>query len=116
VTSVTLPGFNQTIDPMVLEATQQLSDEFPFNEDTSGGDHSLLGIGFLQSSAGQGSRSSSSTSYLAQANSRPNLTVLINTTVMKLLRSPQTASNAIPSFRQVQIGASPGTVSTPAGK
>jgi choline dehydrogenase len=103
---------------MVLEATQQLPDLFPFNEDMSGGDHSLLGIGFLQSSAGQGSRSSSSTSYLAQANSRPNLTVLINTTVLKLLQSQSTqaTSNAVPSFRKVQIGASPGTASSPAGE
>ena len=116
VTSVSLPGFNQTIDPMVLEATKQRPDLFPFNEDTSGGDHSLLGIGFLQSSAGQGSRSSSSTSYLAQANSRPNLTVLINTTVLKLLQSPQATSNAVPSFRKVQIAASPGTASTSAGE
>lgn len=90
----------------MLEATTQLP-EFPFNEDTSGGDHSLLGIGFLQSSAGHGSRSSSSTSYLANANGRPNLTVLINATVLKLL---QTGNGPLgKAFRSVQFQATPGT-------
>ena len=52
--------------------------DFPtMRKDTSGGDHSLLGIGFVQSSIGGEVRNSSSTSYLASANSRPNLTVLI---------------------------------------
>ncbi|KAF8958368.1 hypothetical protein BDZ97DRAFT_1923812 [Flammula alnicola] len=97
--SVSLPGNNQTIDPLVLQATKQLA-EFPFNEDTSGGDHSLLGIGFLQSSAGGGVRSSSSTSYLANANGRPNLTVLIDATVVKLLQTgtaPQAPRHSVAS-------------------
>jgi choline dehydrogenase-like flavoprotein len=88
-----------------MATTRQLA-EFPYNEDTSGGDHSLLGIGFLQSSIGGGVRSSSSTSYLANANSRPNLTVLINATVMKLLQSG--TKGALKSFRSVQFSGSPG--------
>ncbi|KIM44803.1 GMC oxidoreductase [Hebeloma cylindrosporum] len=98
---VSLPGNNQTIDPRVLAATEQLP-EFPYNKDTSGGDHSLLGVGFLQSSAGGGVRSSSSTSYLAQANTRPNLTVLINATVLKLVQTG-TGSLGAKSFRGVQF-------------
>ena len=47
VVSVSLPGNNQTIDSRVLATTKQLK-EFPYNQDMSGGDHSLLGIGFLQ--------------------------------------------------------------------
>ena len=94
-----------TIDARVMATTGQLS-EFPYNEDTSGGDQSLLGIGFVQSSIGRGVRSSSSTSYLANANSRPNLTVLINVTVMKLLQSG--TKGALKSFRSVQFSSSPG--------
>ena len=88
-----------------MATTGQLS-EFPYNEDTSGGDHSLLGIGFVQSSIGGGVRSSSSTSYLANANSRPNLTVLINATVMKVLQSG--TKDALKSFRSVQFSGLPG--------
>ncbi|KIM43770.1 GMC oxidoreductase [Hebeloma cylindrosporum] len=105
--SVSLPGFNLSIDARVMATTGQLP-EFPYNEDTSGGDHSLLGIGFVQSSIGKGVRSSSSTSYLANANSRPNLTVLINATVVKLLQSGK--KGALKSFRSVQFSSSPDSV------
>ena len=88
-----------------MATTGQLS-EFPYNEDTSGGDRSLLGVGFIQSTVGGGVRSSSSTSYLATANSRPNLTVLINATVGKLLQSG--TKNALKCFRSVQFSSSPG--------
>lgn len=111
VTSVSLPGGNYSIDQRVIAATKQLP-EWPFNEDMSGGDHSLLGIGWLQSSGGGGVRSSSSTSYLAQANSRPNLTVVINATVMKLIQTQ--GSGSLKAFRSVQFGPSIGTVSNPA--
>ncbi|PPQ76837.1 hypothetical protein CVT26_002295 [Gymnopilus dilepis] len=111
VTSVSLPGGNYSIDQRVIAATQQLP-EWPFNQDMSGGDHSLLGIGWLQSSAGGGVRSSSSTSYLAQANTRPNLTVLINATVLKLVQTQ--GSGSLKGFRSVQFGPSLGTVSNPA--
>lgn len=114
VTSVSLPGNNQTIDPRVIATTQQLA-EFPYNQDMSGGDQPLLGIGWLQSSAGGGVRSSSSTSYLAQTNSRPNLKVVINTTAMKLVQTGVTAS-ALKSFRAVLITSSPGASNTPSGK
>ena len=88
-----------------MATTGQLS-EFPYNEDMSGGDHSLLGIGFAQSSVGGGVRSSSSTSYLAHANSRPNLMVLIDATVIKLLQSG--TKGALKAFRSVQFSSSPG--------
>ena len=88
-----------------MATTGQLP-EFPYNEDMSGGDHSLLGIGFVQSSVGGGVRSSSSTSYLANANSRPNLTVLINATVVKLLQSG--SKGTLKSFRSIQFSSSPG--------
>ncbi|KAF8877932.1 hypothetical protein CPB84DRAFT_1714701 [Gymnopilus junonius] len=109
--SVTLPAINTTLDPFVLEITKQ-SPEFPYNEDTSGGSQSPLGIGFLQTSAGGGVRSSSSTSYLANANNRRGLTVVINAYVTKLV---PTGNSHQPAFRSVQFTSSPGTGPTPAG-
>ncbi len=49
----------------------------------------------------KGVRASSSTSYLAAANSRPNLTVLINALVTKLL--PTGTSGGLRSFRNVEL-------------
>ncbi|KAF5316717.1 hypothetical protein D9619_006567 [Psilocybe cf. subviscida] len=111
--SVSLPAFNQSIDPFVINATSQVPG-FPFNKDTAGGDQSLLGIGWLQSSAGGGVRSSSSTSYLANANKRPNLTVLINATVRKLVQTGN-GKKGTKAFRSVQFSSTPGTGKTPAG-
>ncbi|PPQ71682.1 hypothetical protein CVT26_007649 [Gymnopilus dilepis] len=107
--SVTLPGFNQTIDPRVLEVTKQLP-QFPFNEDTSAGDHDILGIGFVQSSGGGGVRSSSSTTYLANANKRSGLTVVVNAYVTKLVSTGNGRSPGTKAFRAVQFTSSPGTV------
>ncbi|KAF8154533.1 aryl-alcohol oxidase [Crassisporium funariophilum] len=111
--SVSLPGNSQGIDARVIATTSQLKSEFPLNHDMSGGDQPLLGVGWVQSSVGGGVRSSSSTSYLANGNSRPNLHVLINATVMKLIQSG--TKGGLPSFRSVQFTSSPGTASTPAG-
>ncbi|PPQ97820.1 hypothetical protein CVT26_012921 [Gymnopilus dilepis] len=103
--SVSLPGFNETIDSMVYQTTRQ-SAEFPFLPDTSGGDNRLLGVGFLQSSAGGGIRSSSSTSYLTNALGRPNLVVLVNATVIKIVETA--TSSGVPVMRGVQyIGSQP---------
>ncbi|KAF9479960.1 alcohol oxidase [Pholiota conissans] len=100
--AISLPGFNESIDARVFKTTQEL-EEFPYNEDTSGADHSLLGIGFIQSSIDRGVRSSSSTGYLAPANGRPNLTVLINAHVLKVLKTGTKA------FRAVEFATSPGS-------
>lgn len=98
---------------MVITATTQVPG-FPFNKDTAGGDQSLLGIGWLQSSAGGGVRSSSSTSYLASVNRRPNLTVLINATVRRLVQT-KSGKRGTSAFRSVQFSPTPGTGKTPAG-
>ncbi|KAF9477055.1 alcohol oxidase [Pholiota conissans] len=113
LTKISLPGYNQSIDPRVIALTTQ-SPEWPFNQDMSGGDRSLLGMGWLQSSAGGGIRSSSSTSYLNPVNTRPNLTVVINTTVLKLLQTG--TSGGKPTFLGVQISSSPGTSNVPGGR
>ncbi|KAF8797727.1 alcohol oxidase [Phlegmacium glaucopus] len=101
--SVSLPGYSQTIDAKVIATTQELADEFPYNPDMGGGDE-VLGIGWIQSTIGGGVRSSSSTSYLRKALSRPNLHVLINATVMKLL--PTGVRGGKISFGGVQFASS----------
>ncbi|KAF5318063.1 hypothetical protein D9619_012083 [Psilocybe cf. subviscida] len=107
-----LHGFNQTIDARFVQTTQQLPNDFPWNKDMSGGDQSLLGFGAVKSSAGGGKRSSSSTTYLAAANSRTNLNVVINATVMKLVQTGITTAG-LRKFTGVQFQA-PATVGSAA--
>lgn len=82
VVSVSLRGYSQSIDAKVLATTKQLP-EFPFLPDTATPEN-ILGVGWVQQTVGGGVRSSSSTSYLKNANSRPNLSVLINNQVTRL--------------------------------
>ncbi|KAH9476225.1 Pyranose dehydrogenase 1 [Psilocybe cubensis] len=104
---ISLPGSNLSIDSRVLSTTQQLSAEFPFNEDTAGGNHTMLGLGFIQSSIGDGTRSSSSSTYLAGANDRPNLVVLVNATAVVLLQTGMNASSGEPVYGKLQFVQSP---------
>ncbi|KAF8192528.1 hypothetical protein BJ912DRAFT_1095103 [Pholiota molesta] len=113
VMGISLPGFNESTDTRVMQTTGQLPSEFPYNEDMSGVDRSLLGLGFVPGAVNGGVRSSSSTSYLAQANSRPNLTVLINSTVQKVIETGSILG--IKVFKSVQFTSSPGTSFAPGG-
>ncbi len=97
---VSLPVWTQATDARVVATTQQLA-EFSYNQDISGINNDMLGIGWAQSSMVDGARASSSTSYLASANDRPNLTVLINAMVTKLL--PINTPAGVKSFRNVQF-------------
>ncbi|KAF9533808.1 hypothetical protein CPB83DRAFT_757126 [Crepidotus variabilis] len=106
-TSVGLTTYPYKIDDKVLEATKQLSNEFPFNPDTSGGEN-VLGIGWMQSSIKNGSRSSSSTSYLHDAITRPNLSVLIEHQVIKLLRQDKKLNE--PVFNGVLVSRGPNAI------
>lgn len=60
-----------------------------------------IGVGWVQSSMSEGVRRSSSTTYLADSNDRPNLTVLINAMVMKLLPTP--SISGFKAFRTVEF-------------
>ncbi|KAF5316280.1 hypothetical protein D9619_006818 [Psilocybe cf. subviscida] len=89
VNSVTVYGFPQATDKRIIDTTKQLP-EFPFNLDYNSG--SPLGIG----------RSSSATSYLGpQFMKRPNLHVLLNTEVSRVLSSGQ-RKNGVPLLDTVQ--------------
>lgn len=61
----------------------------------------VLGISWAQSAIGRGKRSSSATTYLSSAINRPNLDVLLNAQVTKLVRTGTV--NEKPAFRGVQF-------------
>ncbi|EDR06631.1 uncharacterized protein LACBIDRAFT_299608 [Laccaria bicolor S238N-H82] len=105
---VSLAGRSQSIDARVIATTKEMPHDFPFNKDMGGGD--VLGLGWIQSSIGGGKRSSSATSYLAAAINRPNVHVLINAQVTKLLHTG--SLSAVPSFRAVQFARKPGAPQT----
>ncbi|KAJ7693362.1 alcohol oxidase, partial [Mycena rosella] len=101
VNTVSLPGFPRDTDARVIEAT---SDAFPFNIDMNSG--TPLGIGWMQSTIRNGSRSSSATSYMApQYIRRPNLHVMLNTRVTRILQS---AAHPKPAFQTVEFVSSAG--------
>ncbi len=83
---VTVYGKSENIDARVIKTTKQLT-EFPYSKDVSGIAPDLLGIGFAQSTMSGGARVSSSTTYSNAVKTRPNLTVLINAMVTKLINT-----------------------------
>ncbi|KAI0339469.1 aryl-alcohol oxidase-like protein [Trametopsis cervina] len=93
-----VPGYHVSTDDRVLQATRELSSEFPFNRDINSGD--TIGIGVIQIANGQ--RQSAATSYLAPVLHRANLDVLVNTHVTKLLATGTDHGLAV--FRSVQLG------------
>jgi hypothetical protein len=72
---------------MVQNATVNMFPSmFPYQVDMNSGNS--IGVGYMQQSVGNGRRSSSSTSYLApQVLARPNLAVLVNAEVIKLVKA-----------------------------
>ncbi|KAF5326766.1 hypothetical protein D9619_004475 [Psilocybe cf. subviscida] len=95
----TLPGLlNPSIDIRVITAAQQLRGDFAFNLDMNSGNP--LGVGWEQSTTGHGVRSSAATGYLAsQFRARPNLHILVETRVTRILKS----SGSGMSFRTVEL-------------
>lgn len=104
--AASLPALNVTIDSRVMATLGQLP-EFKYNQDTVGGDQSPLGVGFIQSSAGGGIRSSAYTSYYLTAETRPNLVVLTSVTVTNIVQTG-TTSTGLKAFRSVQFVQAPG--------
>ncbi|PPQ88314.1 hypothetical protein CVT25_012374, partial [Psilocybe cyanescens] len=90
----TLPTSPQTFDPRILEVPKQLPDTFPFLRDINAG--RPLGLGWIQASIGNGSRSSSATAYLSEAyTSRKNLDVLLNTKVLRVRGTSNSSFNFV---------------------
>jgi choline dehydrogenase-like flavoprotein len=63
-----------------------------------------LGVGWLQSTIGNGARSSSTTAFLTPALKRPNVDVLIHTQVTRLIQNGK--SGSLPAFREVEFAQS----------
>ncbi|KAJ7108390.1 pyranose dehydrogenase [Mycena crocata] len=84
-TLVSLDGFQWPIfNRNVMQTTKELPEEFPFNIDMNSG--KPLGLGWLQSTIGNGMRSSSATSYLTpDVIQRKNLHVLLHAQVSTLV-------------------------------
>ncbi|GLB35186.1 putative aryl-alcohol oxidase [Lyophyllum shimeji] len=123
INAVSLPGYPQAINGRVIQTTRDL-EEFPLNLDMNSG--YLLGLGWLQATIKGGSRSSSATSYLGpDFINRPNLHVLLNTRVTRVLSSTRDRTFRTVEFMQraqgpkavvsarKEIMLSAGTVGTP---
>ncbi|KAK0184544.1 aryl-alcohol oxidase precursor [Armillaria mellea] len=101
INSVSLPGISCAMDGRIIQTTSELPDEFPFNLDYNSGHH--LGIGWSPYTVGNGTRSSSQTSYLgARYIGRPNLHVLIHSHVTRILQSTNN-TNVPPTFDAVEF-------------
>ncbi|KAJ3881119.1 hypothetical protein F5051DRAFT_495118 [Lentinula edodes] len=98
IVSVSLQGFPNEIDNRTIQTTSEMNKEFPFNLDMNSGYQ--LGIGWVQATIGDGTRSSSAASYLGPSFiSRPNLHVLLNTRVLRVLENEHQPSD----FRAVEF-------------
>ncbi|SJL13170.1 uncharacterized protein ARMOST_16609 [Armillaria ostoyae] len=97
---VSLSGYPRGTDNHVIQTTAELSDEFPFNLDYNSGYQ--LGVGWAPTATGNGTRSSSQTSYLAPKYiERPNLHVLIHAHVTRILQSRKENLHGSPVFDAV---------------
>ncbi|KAJ6480398.1 aryl-alcohol oxidase [Mycena sanguinolenta] len=97
--SISLPGYPHPFDSRIVETTQELSEDWPFNLDMNSG--SMLGIGWPQQSIATSTRSSGATAYLApEYMSRTNLHVLVNVHVTRILQTGTDSGK--PAFRSVE--------------
>ncbi|KAK0462726.1 aryl-alcohol oxidase precursor, partial [Armillaria novae-zelandiae] len=102
INSVSLPGVSRATDGRVIQTTSELPDEFPFNLDYNSG--YPLGIGWSPYTVGNGTRSSSQTSYLGPSYiGRPNLHVLTHTHVTRILQSKTNSTNGALTFNAVEF-------------
>ncbi|KAJ7148659.1 aryl-alcohol oxidase [Mycena crocata] len=100
VNSVSLPGFQWPMFSRVIKTTTEMPEEFPFVLDYNGG--VPLGVGWVQNTIGHGARSSSAVSYLAVPFiERPNLHVLINAQVSRVLHTVLSGGGV--HFNQVEF-------------
>ncbi|KAJ7751446.1 aryl-alcohol oxidase precursor [Mycena metata] len=101
INAVSLPGFSHVqLDPRIIATTQENPKDFPFNLDMNSG--RPLGLGWLQSTINGGKRSSGATSYLGPTfMSRPNLHVLVNSRVTRLIQTG--TDQGKPAFRSIEF-------------
>lgn len=96
VVSVSLPGYPQIVSASIREAAEEVGLEY----DLDVNDGIPLGIAWLPSTIGNGTRSSAASAYLApKYASRPNLHVVVDHRATKLLAT--NTSDEFPDFRTV---------------
>ncbi|KXN87285.1 Choline dehydrogenase, mitochondrial [Leucoagaricus sp. SymC.cos] len=93
---ISLGNVAQPTNSLIIQTTKDLPDEFNFIEDQNAG--RPIGIAWTQFSIANGSRCSAATAYLDPVFGRPNLSVLVNNYVTRIL---ETAKG---SFRTVEFG------------
>lgn len=102
INAVTLPGYPTAIDHLVVNATQEFGDEFPFNLDMNAGD--VVGIGWTQETILNGARSSAATSYLGDSFiHRPNLHVLLHAHATQVFPDANAKSGKQIAFNTVEF-------------
>ncbi|TEB27549.1 alcohol oxidase [Coprinellus micaceus] len=78
----------------------ELQKEFPITLDVNAG--RPMGVSWMQSTIGNGERSSASTAYLTpEVRERPNLTILVNTYITRVL--PVRTTGHVPDIRTVEV-------------
>ncbi|KAF5312003.1 hypothetical protein D9619_002492 [Psilocybe cf. subviscida] len=101
---VSLPAFSLLLDQLVVKAAKVLGGRFPFNLDMASGN--MVGFGLAQSVIdASGKRSSSATAYIKPASARPNIDILLQSQVTRLIQTETT--NKIPSFKKVELATGP---------
>ncbi|KAF5366874.1 hypothetical protein D9757_011936 [Collybiopsis confluens] len=108
INSVSLAAFPRGFDSRIINTTVELREEFPFNEDMNAGfqlglvDSKIPWVerGYVQQTVSNGTRSSSAFSYLAdEFLARPNLHVLVNTRVTRVMEKTLGSLN----FNRVEV-------------
>ncbi|KAK0195795.1 aryl-alcohol-oxidase from pleurotus Eryingii [Armillaria mellea] len=100
---VSVGGFPTELDERVVETSKKLGGRFPYTVDLNAGH--FVGFSYMQSSVGDGQRSSAATAYLNPCQERDNLDILINTHVTKLVQTCA-QSWSKPEFRAIQVAQS----------
>ncbi|KAJ4471474.1 pyranose dehydrogenase [Lentinula aciculospora] len=104
--TVSLAGFPQSINKNIIRASSELGGTFQYNLDMNSGNP--LGLGWLQATIDGGNRSSAATSYLSpEFRHRPNLHILINTRVTRILQDDSSIGGGPPHLTTVEFTQSP---------
>ncbi|KAJ3804684.1 glucose-methanol-choline oxidoreductase [Lentinula aff. lateritia] len=97
--SFSLPGQLLPTDEHAINTSSELSAEFPFNLDYSSGD--TIGVGWTQAMIAKGQHVTSAAAYLIPTMSRPNLDIIANSQVTKILQTG--TKDGQPVFSAIQF-------------
>nr|VWO96845.1 Alcohol oxidase [Ganoderma boninense] len=97
-----LPQVSLAIDQLGLNAQQELSSEFKYNQDVNSGD--MIGFSWTPFAIQDGARSNAARDYIQPVLSRSNLDVLVDTQVVKVLQTDMDGSTPIVTGVQLTAG------------